>query len=213
MVRRLRHQPRRLGDGCLDRPAARDAPIREVLQFELGRRRVRERLLRRQGPRPPQRDTRRRHGDAGDDPHVQVRRYAVSGLEPQPSRPAPALLLSHASGPHAGTEEGIARDCSYSYGSNHGAGCDGAAPYGDSYSYSYDGGYNVINYTHPGMEIKRCRMEPNVAGRLFYPQECHFDDSLVGMEPEIRRFPRAWLRTNTDCACTAPIEAVDSGPR
>jgi len=65
-------------------------------------------------------------------------------------------------------EDGAVRDCSYSYGSNHGPGCDGSAPSGDSYSYSYDYGYQLINTSEPSMELKRCRMEPNAVGRLFY---------------------------------------------
>lgn len=37
-----------------------------------------------------------------------------------------------------------------------------------------------------------------MSARGAQPQECHFDNSLVGMQPELRRFPREWLRTNTD---------------
>eukprot|EP00966_Prymnesium_polylepis_P305592 7061916-Prymnesium_polylepis.1 len=62
-------------------------------------------------------------------------------------------------------EDGIAR-ASSSYGTSA------------SYSYSYDGQYNYVNSSNPEMELRRCRMWPNPTGRMFYPQECHFDPSL-----------------------------------
>eukprot|EP00966_Prymnesium_polylepis_P104085 2410330-Prymnesium_polylepis.1 len=43
---------------------------------------------------------------------------------------------------------------------------------GYSYSYSYDGAYNLINNSrHPSVQYKRCRMAPRNNGRMFYPAE------------------------------------------
>jgi hypothetical protein len=77
---------------------------------------------------------------------------------------------------------------------------------GYSYSYSYDGAYNLINNSrHPSVQYKRCCMAPRNNGRMFYPAECIFDSSLVGMEPEVLQVKREQLSPRTDYLAWAAV--------
>ena len=84
----------------------------------------------------------------------------------------------------------------------------------EDYSYTYDVLYHKdqLNTSHPDIEMKRCQMQPNDAGRMLYPQECVTNLSLIGVEPDMKRFPRDWLRSYDEWLAWMPrTENYDGG--